>query len=84
MKANNQRSLGVEVMEINVPLIIGTLPYDYVLTKNVANQKSKEKTTIDAGLKIPIYKHNRKDRPVSLSSNNEVYICSRTHVRARF
>uniref|UniRef100_A0A914DHB8 Arrestin C-terminal-like domain-containing protein n=1 Tax=Acrobeloides nanus TaxID=290746 RepID=A0A914DHB8_9BILA len=71
---------GVEVMEINVPLIIGTLPYDYMLPKMHSKDKCKEKEEINASLKSPIYKQNRKDRPVSLCSSNEIYLCSRTQL----
>lgn len=54
-------------MEINVPLIIGSVPFNLnkfnlELNKNV------------------IFLQNRKDRPVSLDLSGETYFCNKTQV----
>uniref|UniRef100_A0AC34Q5E8 Arrestin C-terminal-like domain-containing protein n=1 Tax=Panagrolaimus sp. JU765 TaxID=591449 RepID=A0AC34Q5E8_9BILA len=75
---------GVEVMEINVPIIIGSLPYELVLPRTLSQMSEKEKAKINTPLlpdeKIVIYRQSRKDRPVQLACEGEHYMCNRTQL----
>uniref|UniRef100_A0AC34Q531 Arrestin C-terminal-like domain-containing protein n=1 Tax=Panagrolaimus sp. JU765 TaxID=591449 RepID=A0AC34Q531_9BILA len=71
-------------MEINVPIIIGSLPYELVLPRTLSQMSEKEKAKINTPLlpdeKIVIYRQSRKDRPVQLACEGEHYMCNRTQL----
>ena len=80
--------IGVEVMEINVPIIIGSVPYELVLARTLSQMTEKEKAKINTPLlpeeKVVNYRQNKKDRPVQLAIDGEHYICNRAQVKNNF
>lgn len=71
-------------MEINVPIIIGSVPYESVLPRTLSQMSEKEKAKINTPLltdeKIVIYRPTRKDRPVQLATDGEHYMSNRTQL----
>lgn len=72
-------------MEINVPVIIGSVPYALALPKTLGQMKEKDKSKVNTPLppeeKVVIYRPSRKDRPIQLAMEQEYYICSKAQVR---
>ncbi|KAE9555344.1 hypothetical protein FO519_001426 [Halicephalobus sp. NKZ332] len=81
---STQLQLWVEVMEINVPIIIGSVPYELVLVRTLGQMTEKEKSKINTPLspeeKTISFRQNKKDRPVQLAMDGEHYICNRAQL----
>ncbi|KAI1708923.1 ARRestin Domain protein [Ditylenchus destructor] len=80
---------GVEVMEINVPIVIGSIPHkdnqkpDMMKKNGVGHHllpQSAPGEYGDQASKSIMYLQNRKERPVPLAAPSEVYICGRTQL----
>lgn len=75
-------------MEINVPIIIGSVPYELVLARTLGQMTEKEKAKINTPLlpeeMVVNYRPNKKDRPVQLALEGEHYICNKAQVKTTF
>ena len=78
-------------MEINVPIVIGSIPHkDHqkpnMMKKNGTGHHLLPQSTPGedgdraSASKSIMYLQNRKERPVQLAAPSEVYICSKTQV----
>ncbi|KAI1722612.1 arrestin domain-containing protein 4 [Ditylenchus destructor] len=80
---------GVEVMEINVPIVVGSIPYkdnqkpDLMKKNGVGHHLLPQYGSgenSDKAFKSIMYLQNRKERPVPLGAPSEVYICGKTQL----